>query len=342
MPASERDALSAVEVAAANSALDAASAEVLELTNRSPALTQQLDALRRRHAAAATRLELKTDEKQALSMSRSRLAAATARQAEAKTMVDQAQLRLQRMTITAPVSGRVLQLMTSPGSQLNIGPTQMEKRDANTVVTMYQPERLQVRVDVRFEDLPRVTLGQPTLVESPALLKPLEGRVLFLTGFANIQKNTLEVKVSIEAPPSVIKPEMLVDVTFLAAARDTALTERPSDEFRLYVPKSVVHADESGSFVWVADLQRGLAKRQAVRMGGEETAGLVEILDGLNESSRVISSAADQLHDGDRIHIYQEPVAEGQSMSFRVIRRGQAQILGVARTLVGTLFMPKH
>ena len=33
--------------------------------------------------------------------------------------------------------------------------------DGSTVVTLYRPEMLQVRVDVRFEDIPKVSLGQP-------------------------------------------------------------------------------------------------------------------------------------------------------------------------------------
>ena len=177
------------------------------------------------------RLQLKTDEKQALAMGQARLAASVARRSEAKTIAQEARLRLERMTIRAPVAGRILQLLTSPGSQLMVGPTQMEQRDANTVVKMYQPQHLQARVDVRFEDLPRVILNQPVLVESPALSNPLEGRVLFLTGFANIQKNTLEVKVSLDDPPAVIKPEMLVDVTFLAPPR-----QLPADEVAGPVP----------------------------------------------------------------------------------------------------------
>ena len=45
------------------------------------------------------------------------------------------------------------------------------------------------------------------------------GTVLFISSEADIQKNTLQVKVAIPDPPDVFKPEMLVDVTFLAPER---------------------------------------------------------------------------------------------------------------------------
>lgn len=302
-----KSALSTVEVAEARSLFDSAKAEVQELTSRQPVLEQQRDALRRRRHAAMQRLELKTDEKQAMSMGEARLAAAAARQAESKTIVDQARLRLERMTIRAPVAGRVLQLLTSPGSQLMTGPTQMEKRDANTLITMYQPDRLQARVDVRFEDLPRVVLNQPVAVHSPALAQPLAGRVLFLTGFANIQKNTLEVKVSLESPPEVIKPEMLVDVTFLAPPQLAKREDVVVDEYRILVPQSVVHNDEQGSYVYLADLEHGLARKQPVTVTRPQAGGLCEVASGLNEASRVIVAGTEGLRDGDRITIQDQP-----------------------------------
>ena len=55
--------------------------------------------------------------------------------------------------------------------------------------------------DVRFEDVPRVRLGQAVQIRSPAVAEPLVGNVLFVSSLADIQKNTLQVKVEIESPP---------------------------------------------------------------------------------------------------------------------------------------------
>jgi len=305
-----REALSGIVIEQAQSEFDAAQAEVAELQQRGPVLQQQQDALRRKRDAAAKLLELKTNEIQALATAQARVDSAAARLCEADVSVDEAELLLERMTIPAPVSGRVLNLVAQPGSHVGIGQSQMDHRDANTVVTMYVPDRLQVRVDVRFEDLPRVGGKQPVLVESPALSEPLHGEVLFLTGFANIQKNTLEVKVSLENPPAVVKPDMLVDVTFLAPESEEP-EDASSEEYRLYLPRSVVHTGESGSFVWLADVAAGVARRQPVELGQVQTPTLVEIAGNLTAASRVIASGHDRLKDGDRIEITGEDAMTG-------------------------------
>ncbi len=213
------------------------------------------------------------------------------------------------MTIAAPVDGRVLNLVSQPGGQVGAGSSfGSGGMQGTTVVTMYRPDQLQVRVDVRFEDLPRVSGSQPVLIESPALTVPLHGRVLFLTGFANIQKNTLEVKVSVDEPPAFMKPEMLVDVTFLAPERDLPETA-PTDRYRLFVPRSLVDSSGEGHTVWLADPSRMVARRQKIEANSAGSSDMLEVVSGLNASSRVIASERDQLVDGERIRIEGEDLA---------------------------------
>src|SRR5205823_9016957 len=90
-------------------------------------------------------------------------------------------------------------------------------QDASTVVTLYDPASLQVRADVRLEDVPRVVPGQRVRIETPATA-PMAGEVLFATSQADIQKNTLQVKVAVTDPPPALRPDMLVQATFLAPA----------------------------------------------------------------------------------------------------------------------------
>jgi RND family efflux transporter MFP subunit len=298
-------ALAGLAVKQSQAEFDAAAAEVRELEQRLPVLQQRREALVRRHEAAQTRLRLKTDEVQAKASAEAKLCAAHAHVTEAQAALEAAQLRLERMTVRAPVSGRILDLVAAPGSQMMEGFTLSEGRDSNTVVTMYCPDQLQVRTDVRFEDLPRVGRDQPVEVRSPALPEPLRGKVLFLTGSANIQKNTLEVKVSIEQPPEVLKPEMLVDVTFLAPEQP-ATEEKASDEFRLFVPASLVESSGDTHAVWVADATELVAHRKIVTLGPVRTPTLVEVVSGLDASSRLIATGREGLEEGMRIAIQGE------------------------------------
>jgi multidrug efflux pump subunit AcrA (membrane-fusion protein) len=175
--------------------------------------------------------------------------------------------------------------------------------DGSTVVTLYQPNMLQVRVDARFEDIPKVSLGQNVQINNPALAAPLTGKVLFVSSEANIQKNTLQVKVAIDSPPSVFKPEMLVDVTFLAPKSADTVVET-SEETRLYLPQQVIQRDESGSFVWLADQSDQVARKVPVTTGGNTSSGLVEVSgSGLTVASRIIVRGIEGLSDGQRIRI---------------------------------------
>ncbi len=299
---STSQAISQLRIEQARAEHEAAKAEVAEFTRREPALLKQRTALSRQVAAAAKRLELKTDEQQALEESRARLQGANSRLTQARVGVDEAQLRLSRMVIPAPVDGRILNLVALPGSQLSVGNGPMQGDDRSTVVKMYQPSQLQIRVDVRFEDLPKAGRGQPVEIRSPAVPEPLVGHVLFLTGFANIQKNTLEVKVSIDQPPDVLKPEMLVDVTFLAPEID-AVTDESTGQLRLFVPRSLVQHNGEAAFLWVADIAEQVARCRRVTIGKTQTPTFLEVSDGLTAASRLIASGSESLSDGDRIQI---------------------------------------
>jgi hypothetical protein len=210
------------------------------------------------------------------------------------------------MTVRAPVDGRVYQLVAFPGTTLTGGMGPVPNADGSTVVTLYQPNLLQVRVDARFEDIPKVSLGQPVAINNPALSAPLAGKVLFVSSEANIQKNTLQVKVAIDAPPVVFKPEMLVDVTFLAPKSTESVAE-VSEETRLYLPQQVIQRGHAGAFVWLADHSDNVARKLSVTIGRSAPGGLVEVSgQGLTIASRVIARGYEALDDGDRIHIVSE------------------------------------
>jgi HlyD family secretion protein len=301
-------AVSGRAIEQAKSVLDSAQASVDGLKIRAATLAEQKKAHAVRRDALRVQLELLIDETQAKEQSIARVEAANARVSQAKVSLDEAQLRLDRMTVRAPVDGRIYQLVAFPGTTLTGGMGLATAGDSSTVATMYQPEMLQVRVDARFEDIPKVSLGQSVRINNPALSKPLSGTVLFVSSEANIQKNTLQVKVAIDSPPPVFKPEMLVDVTFLAPklADDNSVVE----ETALYVPQAAIQRADRESFVWLADLSEKQARKVAVELGGPGNGGLIEVRgEGLTVGSRVIVRGIDDLDDGERIKVVSEEPA---------------------------------
>jgi RND family efflux transporter MFP subunit len=303
------NAIAGRDIIEAKSARDVAQATVEELKNRVGSLAQQEEALKQRRHAIAKQLELLVDEKQAREEHVAKCKAADARADQARVALAEAKLRLDRMTVRAPVDGRIYQLMAYPGSTLTGGMGLVPNADGSTVVTMYQPSMMQVRVDARFEDIPKVSLGQPVQIKNPALAAPVTGKVLFVSSEANIQKNTLQVKVAIDEPQAVLKPEMLVDVTFLAPKADDA-TVKMSDELKLYVPQQVIQQGDGGAYVWVADMSDQVARRMPVSTGGTAAGGLVEVNGSdLTVASRIIARGYEQLSDGRRIRVADEDSA---------------------------------
>lgn len=312
-----------VEIDIAKGKLDAAQALVDELADRSASLQSERLALQAQRDALRTKLKLLADELQARDEAEAAVAAATARLELARVAVAEAKLRLDRMTVVSPVKGRVFHLVAHPGSRIGSGMIQMLGHDGSTVVSLYQPESLQVRVDVRFEDVPNVHMNQPVRINNPALSEPLVGRVLFISSIADIQKNTLEVKVEIPAKSAStdspatdspqtaqhpLKPDMLVDATFLAPEQPELAS--PADQkLRLYVPRRLVKSDSDGSFVWLADQARGVARMARIETGEATQGAMVEVTGGLNESSRLIDGDTEGLAPGDRIQVTGESSA---------------------------------
>jgi RND family efflux transporter MFP subunit len=302
------NAVAGRDVQEAKSAQDVAQAMVEELKNRADSLAAQKDALSRRRDALSQQLELLADERQAKEEHEAKCKAAEARAEQARVALAEAKLRLDRMTVRAPVDGRVYQLVAYPGTTLSGGMGVVPNSDGSTVVTLYQPSMMQVRVDARFEDIPKVSLGQPVQIRNPALAESISGKVLFVSSVANIQKNTLQVKVALDSPASVLKPEMLVDVTFLAPKSDAEPADA-AEELRLYLPQQVIQQGEGGPFVWIADISDQVARRTSVIIGNSATGGLIEVTgDGLTAATRVIARGFEGLDDGDRIRVVtQEP-----------------------------------
>lgn len=306
------NALAGRVIQQAQSEFDAATAAVEELRARGPSLEKEQDAWKRRCDAVRKQLEFKTDEHRKVSEGQASVDACTARLEQAKINVKTSRLRLERMTLRATISGRVLALYSQPGRRL-MGLNAASERDSSTVVALYDPKQLQVRADVRLEDVPNVQPGQPVQITTAAYPTPLAGRVITATSLADIQKNTLQVKVAINDPPPVVKPEMLAQVTFLAPERETEPGEVEREAVRIMVPRELLRDINGSNGVWVVDLATSRARFKQVKVGRGASGSLVEIESGLSPLDKLIVGGRETVKDGERIHISGEDSSLGAS-----------------------------
>jgi len=294
----------------AQSDYNAAVAQLSELNERQPRLEQEVEALRSRQEALTAQLELLVEEKRQLAVAEGLVRTAEVYVQQAELTVQAAQLRLARTAINSPIRGRVLALVTRPGARV-MGFDPLGESRSNTIVTLYDPQQLQVRADVRLEDVPLVQPGQPVQIETASVKTPIRGEVLRATSLANVQKNTLEVKVAILDPPPSIRPDMLVSATFLAPEQSGKEPASEQQE-RLLVPRQLVQKVGQSQAVWIADANQ-TARLKRVQLGPAGTPDLVEVQQGITPTDRLISGNREVLKEGTRITITGEDVALGIS-----------------------------
>jgi hypothetical protein len=124
-----------------------------------------------------------------------------------------------------------------------------------------------------------------------------------VTTRADIQKNTLQVKVAITQPPAMITPEMLAQVTFLAPRQAKDVADTSHEPLRLLIPRNLVIGADGSSSVWIVDPVTMGARRQSIHLGKAGTEELVEVAQGLDPTAKLIVSGRESLSDGSRVRI---------------------------------------
>lgn len=216
-----------------------------------------------------------------------------------ETARDRAKLALDRTRITAPMDGVVLRLHAAPGKKRMQG---MDDPTSAVIVELYDPRHLQARIDVPLTEAAGMQIGQ--IVELTSDLLPemvFDGRVTRITGEADLQRNTLQAKVSIKKPDPRLRPEMLVRGKFFANGQSSTQAGAPADQGRLaiYVPEAAL-VDESHVWVVAAD---NTAELRTIRLGAEQKDQHRRVLDGLRSGEQVILPPHDQLQPGARVQI---------------------------------------
>lgn len=248
---------------------------------------------------------------------RAALKRAEAALGEAGVARDEADLRLERMTVTTSVAGVVLARLVAPGSRVGglPRPTESGTLMEPSVVRVYNPAHLQVRVDVPLADAAKVGVGSVATVSTEALPDAaIRGVVTRVVQEANIQRNTVQFKVRLEEPPALLKPEMLTRVKFHAGhgvggdagmpGGDGAGGAGGAGDSLLLIPTdALVNPAEGRAHVWVVEAAGGrttVASREITTSpAGDE--GFVIVRTGLRPTDKVVVRPPAELKPGQRV-----------------------------------------
>jgi len=228
--------------------------------------------------------------KEEVEIAEAALAAARARWASASN-------RLGYASIRSPVTGRVLRKFCDVGDFVAPGVPYLEASDTlaagSPVVSLADLGKQEVAADINETDIGKVRLHQPVNVSPNAYPdEVIRGEVTRIAPRADKNKNTIEVKATIERSGRVLPYDMSVKLAFL---------EEQSPERKpvgVKIPASAVVERGGKRFVFL--LSNSRAALRAVQVGARDRE-MVVITAGLGEGDRVIVSNLGELSDGKRI-----------------------------------------
>ena len=174
------------------------------------------------------------------------------------------------MTVYAPSSGAVLKREALPGGFVEPGTTLYELADLSTVW---------IHADVYESEIAAVKLNQPAEVTFEAYPgEAFRGKMTYIYPTLNEATRTVRVRVELPNPGLKLKPGMYGNVTLRTDVVKT-----------LVVPKEAVLDTGLRQLVFL-DRGEGVYQPYPVKLG-RRSQDYVEILEGLKEGDRVVTSA---------------------------------------------------
>ncbi len=221
--------------------------------------------------------------------------------AAARRRLEMAILALERTRVRAPANGIVLRRYVEPGSKRIAA---MDDPDSATIISMFDPNHLQVRVDVPLAEAGRLAVGMPTRISTAMLPgQTFTGEVTRIVGQADLQRNTLQVKVVIKVPSVRMRPEVLCRVEFWGAGGKAFAEDGgpASGRHALWVPVAAVpEGDGPEQEVWVVHPVSHEVERRAVRVGPRRRDGYLIVREGLRANEMVVIGGGASLKAGRR------------------------------------------
>ena len=246
-----------------------------ELFGRQLLPKQTLDDAEARQQASAAQLEL-----------------ARAQLTQSQARLEELRINLANTVITSPVNGFVARRAADPGAYVSQNAPVVDVVDISSV---------RLVANVVEKDLRRVEQGETAKVEVDAFPGEIfGGRVARIAPVLDPATRTAQIEVEIPNPANRLKPGMYARVSLTIEERANALV----------VPANAIVDREGQRGVFLA--QNNTAAFRPVTIGIEDSAK-VEILGGVQDNDRVVTTGAAALRDGDRIVVPGQP--GGQSGS---------------------------
>ena len=193
----------------------------------------------------------------------------------------EAQARLGRTRITAPVEGIVLTRKAEVGQIANPGGDVLFRIESGGEVEM--------RGQIAEQDLAQVKVGQAATVYLTGIAGPFAGKVRLLGAIIDPATRLGDIRITLPPDPA-LRPG--------AFARAVVTIDQAQ---RSVLPQTAVLADTNGSYVLIVN-SADRVERRAVRIGGTTETGVI-VAEGLSGTERVVATAGGFLRDGEAVKV---------------------------------------
>jgi RND family efflux transporter MFP subunit len=236
---------------------------------------------------------------------------------------------LRTLQVVAPMDGFVMEKTAVQGQMVDAGMKLYRLADLGIVWVIAQ---------IYEQDLPYVQLGQEALVKLASMPdREFRGRVTFVYPNVDEKTRTARVRMEFENPGYFLKPGMFVSVQVDSEIESSALL----------VPDSAVLRSGARNTVFVA-LDGGKFDARTVVLGAEGEDGMYQVLSGLNEGERVVTSGQFMLDSESQLNEAiakmrgpaSAPVTESKSPANKIQKASQEK--PAAESAVYVCPMPEH
>ena len=251
--------------------LDQAAVALTQARNQYELAQRHLDAL----MAVSKQQELKS-------------AAGQLQSAKGKFLGAQAQLGYSE--IRSPISGVVTDRPLYPGEMAAAGTPLITVMDTSSVIA---------RAHIPQDQAALLKLGNKATIIVPGEEEPIEAKVTVISPALDPNSTTVEVWVKANNPKGRLRPGTSVKISMLARSVPDSL---------VIPPVAVLAAPDGSSYVMIAGSDNK-AHQKTVKTGIRQ-GDQVQILDGLAEGDRVITSGAYGLPDNTKIRLEAAPASD--------------------------------
>ncbi|MCH7959716.1 MAG: efflux RND transporter periplasmic adaptor subunit [Candidatus Hydrogenedentes bacterium] len=202
---------------------------------------------------------------------------------------DMQRIRLDNLTIRAPIAGIVTQKTIQPGMYVSIG---------MTAFTIMDPSSLMLVIHPPEKDLPRLRVGQSAQVRIDALPgKVFEASIRRINPSVDPVSGTIKVVLDLkEANRSRLPESAFARVKLVMNTRKNVLM----------VPKEAVLEEGGRKYVFIVktDTEDSVGVAHRIEVGtGLEDNDYIQIFRGLTDEDQVVTNGHHALNDGSRVNV---------------------------------------